>query len=272
MIPKIVYMFWHDGRPDEPVRSMIRAAKRLNPGWRFRMLSAKTRCRKPDGFDRLEAVQHVSDWYRLYFLAKTGGVWMDVSCIHLRPLEAWVDVRSRSLIGFQWPLRGTVMENWAFAAPPEHPFVIQWRDEFARAIEMGFGKYERLARRRGTLPVDLLNFLPYLTQHACWRNVYDARATARDEVLLTRAMEPGRGPLSLRSLRDSDALDAAYMDTLLRAPASRFGDIPFIKLTSGYRDLFEAALDAEDASLTGHVPILLGWNDHGATARQRVSR
>lgn len=259
MIPKIVYMFWHDGRPGEVVRSMIRTAKRLNPEWRFRMLSAKTPCPKPEGFNRLTLPQHVSDWYRLHCIAQTGGVWMDASCIHLRPLEEWVDVRSDRLIGFQWPFRGTVMENWAFAAPPEHPFVVQWRDEFAHAISMGFAKYKRSLQRRG-LPVDVLASLPYLTQHACWRIVRDRRAAFRDEVTLARAMAPGLGPLSLRPSAKSAEAAEEYVEVLLRAPVSHFERMPFVKITGAYRDFIEYVLEAEeDADLTGHIPRLLGW-------------
>ena len=56
------------------------------------------------------------------------------------------------------------MENWAFAAPPRHPTVRRWRDEFARALAMGLDVLRRpgLALRRPVRPA-----VPYHAQAPC---------------------------------------------------------------------------------------------------------
>ena len=69
-----------------------------------------------------------------------------------------------------------MMENWAIAAPEKHPFIVAWKDEFEKAITMGFRKYKRKLDR-SYIADDLYDYLPYLTQHAAWCVVYAKDAT-----------------------------------------------------------------------------------------------
>jgi hypothetical protein len=64
------------------------------------------------------------------------------------------------------------MESWAIAAPPHHPFVCAWRDEFGVALTTGVTKYCR------SLPAHVVSagLRPslehgYLAIHAAWRAV-----------------------------------------------------------------------------------------------------
>ena len=258
LIPKTLYMYWHDGRPPPIVRRMVNLAKRKNPSWRVRVLTEKSKCEKPRGFEELQ-VQHQSDWYRIYYLAKHGGVWMDISCIHLHPLEMWVDMKSAALQGFQWPFRTKTMENWAFAAPANNAFVREWKEEFKGAIEMGFRVYQRRYDKSllGTSPEDY--DLPYLTQHAAWRAIRNRFPESRHPefaVRLRSAVNFHTGPYGILHAADYDA--DVFMRRLLKAGKKRFARMPFVKLRGGEREALEEAVDARDSTRAcGYILALL---------------
>lgn len=61
----------------------------------------------------------------------------------------------------------TAMENWAFAAPPQHPFVLQWRDNFRHALTVGPEPYVNSLPR--TITGAFLANFSYLAQHNAWK-------------------------------------------------------------------------------------------------------
>ena len=258
VVPKVLYMFWHDGKPGKELRHMISLAKRMNPTWKVRLLSEKSPCAKPQGFEKLQPA-HKSDWYRISYIEKYGGVWMDISCIHLRPLETWVDLRSAALQGFRWPGRTTTMENWAFAAAPHNAFVREWKREFESAIVMGFATYERRYDKT-LLGSDTEMFvLPYLTQHAAWRVVRRRVPEAKHpefRVTMRRSMDPASGPLFFSMAFDDGDEMARLLST---ASADRYRQMPFIKLRGWDREGLRELLTESERVPCGHVMKLLRW-------------
>ena len=267
MIPKIIYMFWHDGKPPSRIQKMVTLAKQLNPTWKFRLLTEKTKCPKPDGYESLE-VEHKSDWYRIYFMERTGGVWMDIWCIHIHPIESWVDLTSDNIQGFQWPYLTKVMENWAFAAPPKHPFVTEWKQEFAKAINMGFKKYKRSLSKE-LLGKDLHESLPYLSQHAAWRVVH-ARRKSKKEVTMSSSANVQTGPSGLIVAADWDHV--VFARRLTSAPKKRYKKMPFIKLRGIDREEFFSYLDEREQIPCGYIPTLLNLKQCGVCATNKSAR
>lgn len=253
MVPKTMYMYWHSKKLPDLIRRMVRLARRQNPTWKIVVITPRARFAKPDGFHDL-SVPAQSDWVRLHFLAKHGGVWMDISCIHLHPVEHWVDVTSSRLQGFLWPSRGTVMESWAFAAPPAHPFVVAWRDEFARAIAVGLKAYaDDVPSVSSMSGFDELGH--YLAIHMAWRVVWNRRNRPRDEVRLARSNDRVSGPFGLHRSSQWDA-DKLVVN-MLRHSAARYARMPFVKLTSCDRGALEDAMPY-DRRECAHIPKLLG--------------
>ena len=160
-VPKNIFTFW-SGKQNEVVEWCIGNIKNMNPSWNVRVLNEKDLV-PTKGIENL-IVQHKSDWARLCALEKYGGVWLDATCVCTRGVEAWVDIQSDLLQGFTAPWDDEVFENWAFATPPNTRLIKEWKNEFEKAINIGFMKY------KNQLPAwvrwsSLYRQCPYLTQH-----------------------------------------------------------------------------------------------------------
>ena len=209
-IPRDIYTFW-DRRPlPWFVHRCIRTWRQR--GWRVHVLSdASPHATAAPGSYASLSPQHRSDWRRVDCIAERGGVWMDATCLALQGPDHWFDMGSSSLQGFaksfppasfyHWAgLRaGDVstelgwdlcMENWAFAAPPRHPTVRRWRDEFARALAMGLDVY--CAGQASLSAAQCALLLPYHTQHLCFTKVARRHGTAR---ISLRPSHADGGPL-----------------------------------------------------------------------------
>ena len=177
MIPKIVYTFW-DGEMDVYERACLQNLRDTNPDFDVVLLSSDNVENKPINYDELSR-QAKSDWARVEAVERTGGVWIDMACIMLKPIEAWVDFDSDMFHGFEVPFACPVIESWAFAAPMDCPIVRQWKSELKRAVERGFETYNR----ENDIPSCLKDRLPYLTVHqalhVAWHKIPDKKHTIR---------------------------------------------------------------------------------------------
>lgn len=238
-IPRILYTFWHEPHEaiDEFVAACISALRQSIPiGWEFRVLHG--------GEDDLEpppvpastlSPALLSDWYRLTALRKTGGVYMDASCIALHSPEYWVDMHSASLQGFVCRLDDETMESWALACPQSDTFVVHWHDELRRAITRGVDAYceelcelsDRSTEFSGMVTDGLRPALPYLTVHATWRVARLALPNA--PVRLRPSVAPG-GPMFYLRLFRYDSLMAISAIFASDAGAELTEGAPFLKL------------------------------------------
>ena len=177
MIPKIVYTFW-DGEMGVYERACLQNLKEMNPSFEVVLLSSESIKNKPTNYDEL-SIQAKSDWARVEAVERKGGVWVDMACIMLKPLEAWVDFNSDMFHGFEVPFGCSVIESWAFAAPADCPIVRQWKSELKQAIEKGFETYNH----ENDIPPCLKDRLPYLTVHhalhIAWQKVSDKKHNIR---------------------------------------------------------------------------------------------
>ena len=153
-VPKIIFMFWDSAQPPEFIAACIARTAQLNPGWAINVmtrddpLSLEGLAEPPPSGGQYLDIAHLADWYRVDALARHGGVWLDASNIPVKPVTHWVDVHSPALQGFGALWDNTTMENWAFAAPYPCPLMREWRDQFHRAIEVGFSNYAAEVRAR----------------------------------------------------------------------------------------------------------------------------
>ena len=176
MIPRELYLFWHSATLPPLVAGAMRLLRQATPGWAVHMLDAAVAEREfgigpPPAFTGNKTAW-TADYYRLEMLASRGGVWLDSSVLLLQPLESWLNVSSDAMLGFGAPwsnLRYPTedMEGFAIATPRGHPLMLRWRDEFRRALRLGFETYcARLPRL--ILSAGTAHHLPLLTMNAAW--------------------------------------------------------------------------------------------------------
>lgn len=187
MIPRNLYSAW-EGPPPEFVRWCLYTFRVINPDWEVRLLDVRDTAvpGKPP------TPAHRADWVRMFELYEHGGVWVDASCICLRPLEDWVELRSDRFQAFKFAGAASedVAENWAFACPPRHPLLGAWKDEFRKALELGFENY------RISLPVATQELfgthLPYLSAHAAFYETLRLQPELKGTCKLLSATQPGQ--------------------------------------------------------------------------------
>ena len=201
----------------------LRRMRELNPDFHIVCMDASSIPFMPIGYETLTA-QHKSDWARVSAIADTGGVWMDVSCVLLKPIATWVDMTAEAVQGFTvpWSECGPIMENWAFAAPANNTFMRAWREEFRMAIGVGFQQYKRDVMRTTKLPCSKMRWwTPYLTQHLAY---WITRKRLPDAPIILH--DSRTGPFLIQEMCKSS------MDCdLYQSP--HLPDVPFVKLTGG---------------------------------------
>ena len=221
MIPKRLYVFWEGDSLPAFESACLENMKAWNPSFEVVLLTTQTLRDLPHEYSSLTP-QWKSDWARVDAVAETGGVWMDISCILMQPVESWVDMRSTHLQGFNVPFGCDVMENWAFAAPPRCPLVLRWRDELKTAIEIGFGAYNS----QNEVPACLKGWLPYLTMHQA---LHVARLSLPHEPISLRDSTGKNQPFCLAT--ECGLKNGCIIKKLKEASPS----IPFVKLTGSMR-------------------------------------
>ena len=221
MIPRIIYVFW-DGDMDVFTTACLENIKRMNPSCKVVLLSSDTIENKPTHYDTLSP-QAKSDWARVESVSKTGGIWIDIHCIVLKPFESWVDFTSDAFHGFYIPFGCDVIENWAFAAPKNCPLVMEWKNEFKNAIEVGFETYNE----KNEIPDCIRTWLPYLTIHQA---LHIARKKVPDKKLKILSSTDTHMPYHLISKYHWN--NTRFIDMLLKANDL---DSIFIKMNGGMR-------------------------------------
>lgn len=155
VIPKIIWSYWHTPEQPTVVQRCVRNWIRHCPDYEVRMVSESTldryvdRAELPASFVSLPPVRQ-SDWLRLYFLRRYGGIWLDSSTILTRSLDWLRNVQAEGhadYVGFYLDrytakAERPVIDSWAMAAPAGSRFICDWFDEFVgRSAAMGDAAY-----------------------------------------------------------------------------------------------------------------------------------
>ena len=96
--PRTIWIFWEQGWENAPelVKHCLRSWEYCNPGWTIHALDRENYSAFADLRDLAPApnddftVQCLSDVLRLSLLAAHGGIWVDATCLCLRPLDEWL--------------------------------------------------------------------------------------------------------------------------------------------------------------------------------------
>ena len=190
--------------------------------------------------------EYKADFARLDALAKTGGVWMDASCIvfDMQWLCNAVNLPNETeIVGFGAPWDQKVLENWTLAAPHPSSFVTTWRDEYVVALREGPSVY--CDRVKSQVPTSLHPSLPYLTCHAAAAVV--RRHHHADAVQLFPSAP--QGPFGVQVLFDWDVAASAMY--ILTQPVARVHAVcrSFCKLRGVERNRIEDILKLDPGIL-----------------------
>ena len=140
-IPNVIWTYWDSDKLPDIVARCIDSWRRHNPDWTIHVLNPTNLRQYVDvdiyTFKFANTKPRISDFVRLFVLAKHGGVWCDASIVATKPLE-WVHRSQESsgceLVAYFRESATTkpeypVIESWFFACIPNSPFVNRWRDE-----------------------------------------------------------------------------------------------------------------------------------------------
>jgi hypothetical protein len=260
-IPRHLWYYWNDPDPPTYVEGMMARTAALNnawngtaDSWNITVLTAghsliiSGEIQLPPVTDL--SVEHVADWYRLYALAKYGGVWQDAGTIPFHPLDSreggWVDMTSSAPVqGFMVPKGWPQMENWAFAAPANSPFTAAWLKEYQYALTYGDEAYMAANSTRKYLAMPLhLYGETYLLQHACW-SVVRYRDFPDEEIPITSSVYTGN-PFHVHQVCEWES--ECVVNKLFSVDRSFFSNTTFIKLRGAERHFLTDSLTEQVAS------------------------
>lgn len=135
-IPRRIWTYW-DGDPPEIVTKCIDSWKKYNPEYTITLLNKET-TKHLHGLKHGGSPNRYSDYVRLDYLSKYGGIWIDAS-IFLNESLDWVQ-NNNDFTGYyidQFTIRNDwpVVESWFLSCPKNSKFMKDWRDEFFRLEE-----------------------------------------------------------------------------------------------------------------------------------------
>lgn len=131
-IPKVIWSFW-DGSEQPPiVKACIDSWRRMAPDYEIRILDKASTKHIPEQ----DSVQRYSDFVRLDYLSKHGGVWIDASVYLTRPLD-WIHEDGSDFVGYKSTLQQVdpnlpVIDSWFFACKQGCEYVKDWYEEMKK--------------------------------------------------------------------------------------------------------------------------------------------
>ncbi len=135
MIPKIIWIYWHQGAENAPevVKKCVLSWKILNPKYEVRLLSDADLY----GFIDLshpvyaktikKSIAAYSDAIRINLLHQYGGIWVDSTLLCLQPLNQWLEKMEFDLFAFANPGPDRMISSWFLAASTDSYIAQEWK-------------------------------------------------------------------------------------------------------------------------------------------------
>ena len=114
MIPKIIYIFWHDKNLPKVVKVCLNSIKLHCPDYKIVILNEDNYKQKikrcvPKTLS-MYSIQKKANWIRTAIIAENGGIWMDASILLTESINNWINLKS-NFIGIN---NGIRIENCVF--------------------------------------------------------------------------------------------------------------------------------------------------------------
>jgi hypothetical protein len=254
IFPKIIWVYW-DNIKNIPlcIQNIWKNNYNIIKTWQVNFLSNDTLeqyipKKAMPSFKKLVVAQK-ADWIRLYLLEHYGGCWCDAGII-INDEDALTRMRYESIeqkslyTGFYFKTRMvdnnifSYVENWFMMAPKFSTIIKLWRQEFEKAISMGFVNYRKKISKNKDLNLDeIFNHKypsdTYLTQHACFYNMSeDFSDELINSIILYLAED------SMFKLQDQCKWNRKCIHKRLNSDPD-ITNIPFIKLVTDDRKGFD---------------------------------
>tara|TARA_B110001450_G_scaffold69519_3_gene65735 strand:+ start:2159 stop:3889 length:1731 start_codon:yes stop_codon:yes gene_type:complete len=180
IVPKIIYLFWHDNNLPFLVNECYKSIIKNNKDHQIilhniesipisikEILSSKNLSR-----------QQLSDLVRLYVLKDTGGVWLDISTFVTTNLTNIFNYNYNGIQGscfYAECSKGfcgkNIIESSCICCSKNNKFMSDWYNEFVYALKIGCNNYKKMIIEYYPKETGLIYWLPYLTIHACFHNI-----------------------------------------------------------------------------------------------------
>ena len=253
-----MFTYW-DGPLPAFVAACFASMRVHNPGWELTILNetsvtlgiVEPMPEPPDWMtargESYDATKR-SDWYRLSAVASYGGVWLDATTVHLKPINAWVDMRADAIQGFVYPLDSThltpdfdgtpespaTLESWGFAAPRNSAFMHLWKENFRQALEVGLSDYSNPAKgyvSESVMRAPQLVNNSYLAVFIAWRETYFELNETR--IIMHSDTDIGK---PMQFLRQTDWSSREFVAEVMRADEHQLAPSAFIKFRGSERN------------------------------------
>jgi len=244
-LPKIIHLYWHTKELPTFIQQCKQTIVRMNQGWEIKQYSHEDilKVYPPDFCNRTyqlphaqnDAIKYACDWFRLYVLYEQGGVYMDMSCICLAPIESFLNMHTTQIQGYNMSFIPNFycMENWFICAPPKHEFIQNWMIETAEAHKEPYGaelKYTEENYEYGGSA--LQKQLPYLVQGLAWKKLNILFPWVKHTMIM--GCTDKHGPYFWTNFKGAKQEQLRQM---LKMNQEEFRNIPFLKFNQGFRTL-----------------------------------
>ena len=127
-IPKQIWQTYRTIELPAPAVSCVRSWRRLNQGWKYRLLDdcevdayVRTRGTEQEyqAFSNLPLGVMKADFWRYFVLLKEGGIYSDIDTVANDPAEHWIGDGTALVVGVENTRE--FFCQWTIAAPPNHP-------------------------------------------------------------------------------------------------------------------------------------------------------
>ena len=156
-IPKIIWIYWHEGLMPQFMQKNIERIKDLNADHIVHILDKESVMQYIPDLHITGDMQlaHRADYIRLELLSRFGGVWIDPSIIFYEDLSWVQDAQNKKtfdLVGYFRELATIdkafpVIETWFLATPKGSTFINSWLEIFKPVTRLGsLGYYNYLIK------------------------------------------------------------------------------------------------------------------------------
>jgi hypothetical protein len=216
---KIIWTYWHQGLEDAPpvVKPCLEQWKHLNPEWEIRFIDQHNMYDYIEPLDiKKETLEKMSlaissDLFKLQFLIKYGGVWVDATTFPLVPLDDWLlNKMDAGYFYFYKPGRDRIISSWFIVAEKNNEMLVKhyealknyWNDNNFRNIGNPRASYMKLIYKltnRNLLSTRLwfcylytkiFRVTPYLVTHYMFYNLISKHKDLKQRFELMPKISP----------------------------------------------------------------------------------
>ena len=144
MIPKTIFIYWHDSNLPNVLKINLKKIKTNNPEYKVVLLN-KITYKKYVNFESynfnfndklLNTEAYFSDILRIFLLSEYGGIWIDASLILWKNLNKLIDKNDKLVLFRNFDndngINNCGFESWFIASQPKNPFILEIKNQIIK--------------------------------------------------------------------------------------------------------------------------------------------